>query len=98
MTNVAAGSYAIFAKTIIDPGVTAEPIVACTLTAGGDVDTAEIAFPNDHMGPVNLQVTHTFPATGSIVLSCHSTWEANARVTKIVALKVDTVTRTAVSG
>jgi hypothetical protein len=45
-----------------------------------------------------MQVTQTFAATGTIVLRCRSTEPANARVSKIVAVKVDSVTRTAVSG
>ena len=98
MTNVAAGSYAIVAKTVVDPGSVAEPVVVCTLVAGGVVDTAELGFPNDHLATINLEATHTFAATGSIVLRCRSTDAAGARISKIVAIKVDTVTREAVSG
>ena len=42
---------------------------------------------------------HAFlAATGSIVLRCKSTDPADARTTKITAIKVDTVTREAVTG
>jgi hypothetical protein len=39
-----------------------------------------------------------FAATGSIVVSCRSTDATDARATKITAIKVDTVTREAVTG
>ena len=45
-----------------------------------------------------MQVTRIFPSTGSIVLRCRSTNPADARMTKITAIKVDTVTREAVTG
>ena len=45
-----------------------------------------------------MLVTQVFPATGSIVVRCRSTAAADARMTKITAIKVDTVTREAVSG
>ena len=99
MTNVVAGAYVISAKTIIDPGSAGDPVVTvCTLTAGSVSDVAEVAFPNDHSATVNLEVTQTFAATGSIVLRCNSTAATNARRSKIVAIKVDTVTREAVAG
>ena len=47
---------------------------------------------------MGLLVTHVFAATGSIVLRCKSTDSTDARTTKITAIKVDTVTREAVTG
>jgi hypothetical protein len=99
MTNVAAGAYAIFAKTIVDPGIVdAAWTATCTLDAGsGHTDSAEFTR-NDHNATLSMEVTRTFAATGSIVLSCRSTQAAEARVSKIVAIKVDSATREAVSG
>ena len=100
MTNVVAGAYAISAKTIVQPtGSGPGPTVTCTLDAGGDTDEAELGSSNhgDH-GTLGLLVTHVFAATGSIVLRCRSTDSADARTTKITAIKVDTVTREAVTG
>ena len=100
MTNVVAGAYAISAKTIVEPtGGGPGPTVTCTLDSGGDTDEAELEFANngDH-GTLSLLVTHVFAATGSIVLSCRSSAAAEARATKITAIKVDTLTREAVTG
>jgi hypothetical protein len=100
MTNVVAGAYAISAKTIVQPtGGGPGPTVTCTLDAGGDTDEAELEFANHgDYGTLAVQVTHVFAATGSIVLRCKSTDAADARTTKIIAIKVDTVTREAVTG
>jgi hypothetical protein len=105
MTNVAAGSYAISAKTIVDmTGSDSDWAPVCTLDAGGgSVDTAEFGFQNAFGGvqtqaTLSLAVTRTFASTGSIVLRCRSDDPAVARNTKIVAIRVDTVTREAVSG
>lgn len=101
MTNVAAGSYAISAKTIVQP--TGDPsgwTATCTLDAGGgSIDTAEFIETRHNYGTtLHMQVTHTLAATGSIVLRCRATQAATARISKIVAIKVDTVTREAVTG
>jgi hypothetical protein len=61
------------------------------------IDRAEESR-SEHIPTLGMQVTQTFAATGTIVLRCRSTEPANARVSKIVAVKVDSVTRTAVSG
>ena len=105
MTNVVAGSYAISAKTIVDrTSADSNWSAICTLDAGGgSVDTAEFGFGGafggvDTKATLSLAVTRIFAATGSIVLRCRSDDPAVARLTKIVAVKVDTVTREAVSG
>jgi hypothetical protein len=102
MANVGAGAYAIFAKTIIDAnGGGASWSVTCTLDAGGtSVDTADFGFDSaiDHDATLSMEVTRVFAATGSIVLRCRSNAPANAHTSKIVAIKVDTITRQAVTG
>jgi hypothetical protein len=107
MTNVLAGAYVISAKTIIDPnGSGPDWTATCTLDAGGGVtDIAEFQFnPDvssvniDHLTTLSMLVTRDFPATGSIVLRCRSSQAANARITKITAVKVDSLTREAVTG
>jgi hypothetical protein len=100
MTNVVAGAYVISAKTIIEPtGGGPGPTVTCTLDAGGDTDDAELELAkNGDYATLSLLVTHVFAATGSIVLRCRSTDSTDARTTKITAIKVDTVTREAVTG
>ncbi|HWL32591.1 MAG TPA: hypothetical protein VNP89_03210 [Gaiellaceae bacterium] len=107
MTNVVAGAYAISAKTIVDTPTSGSDFTAvCTLDAGGgDTDTASYDFTPgvvsvdlSHEATLALHVNHVFAATGSIVLRCRSSDASVARNTKIVALKVDTVTREAVTG
>lgn len=100
MTNVVAGSYAIFAKTIVQPAGGPGWTGTCTLDAGGGgTDTAELIEAKfDNGTTMNMQVVHTFAATGSIVLRCRATQPATARVSKIAVIKVDSVTREAVTG
>jgi hypothetical protein len=100
MTNVVAGAYVISAKTIVEhPGGGPSPTVTCTLDAGGNTDSGEVAFGSSvDRATLSMLVTQVFSAAGSIVLSCRSTSAADARATKITAIKVDTATRDAVSG
>jgi hypothetical protein len=103
MTNVDPGAYAISAKTTVDAaGSGAVPwSVTCTLDAGGtSIDSAVFAFDGyvDHETTLGMEVTRVFAVTGSITLRCRSSDSANAHTSKIVAIKVDTVTRQAVSG
>ena len=106
MTNVVAGAYAISAKTIVDTPTSGSDFNAvCTLDAGGDTDIASYDFTPGvvsvdlaHEATLSMEVTHVFAATGSIVLRCRSSDAAAARNTKITAIKVDTITREAVTG
>ena len=109
MTNVVAGAYAISAKTIIDTTqANTNWIATCVLDAGGGcTDTAEFEFDVecdyvdldvDHRATLSMETTAVLAATGSIVLHCQSTDPADALMTKITAVKVDTVTHEAVTG
>ncbi|MGH3073268.1 MAG: hypothetical protein ACRDNB_13520, partial [Gaiellaceae bacterium] len=106
MTNVVAGAYTISAKTVVDTPTSGSDFTAvCTLDAGGDTDLAYYDFTPGvvsvdlaHEITMSMQVTHVFAATGSIVLKCRSSDASTARNTKIMAIKVDTVTREAVTG
>ena len=109
MTNVVAGAYAISAKTIIDTTLAnTNWIATCVLDAGGGyTDTAQFEFDVEvdytdldveHRATLSMETTAVLAATGSIVLRCQSTDPANALMTKITAIKVDTVTHEAVTG
>ena len=52
----------------------------------------------EHRATLSMETTAVLAATGSIVLRCESTDPANALMTKITAIKVDTVTHEAVTG
>jgi Collagen triple helix repeat (20 copies) len=115
MSNVAAGAYAVFAKTTVvqtavSGGAAANAFTRCTLDAGGpSTDYAETELGRGdawEAGRATLQahVLTTFSGTGTIVLRClrinnsGSPKPAVARQTKIIAVGVASITRTAVTG
>jgi hypothetical protein len=115
MSNVAAGSYAVFAKTTVvqtavSGGAAVNAFTRCTLDAGGtSTDYAETELGRGdawEAGRATLQahVLTTFGSTGTIVLRCRrinnsgSPRAAVARQTKIIALALGSITRTAVTG
>jgi hypothetical protein len=99
MANVDAGAYAIVAKTILSTSYGESDYTAvCTLFAqGAAVDSSEFVLGYLKYN-ASMAATHVFGATGSIQLRCRSNYATDARLTKIVAIKVDTVSREAVSG
>ena len=102
MSSIPAGSYVFTAKTtLVSSTGAAEGLVACTLDAGGTTDTSEIRLVQPGTGArdsVQMQLVKTFAATGSAVVRCNSEATISARHTTIIAIRVDTTTRTAVSG
>jgi hypothetical protein len=106
MASVPAGAYMVTAKTTLaqTDNANAAYQVTCTLVAGGATDTAEAEVGRQKEGAaiatIHLQLVHSFAVAGSVVLSCNSpgSFQVAARHTTIVAVKVDTVTRTAVTG
>jgi hypothetical protein len=104
MAAIPAGAYMFTAKTTLvsDTGY-AEAAVTCTLDAGGTVDTSEyrvVQLTTPARGTVQMQLVKTFAAPGTAIVRCQSdaSFSVVARHTSIVAIKVDTVTRTAVAG
>ena len=63
-----------------------------------DVEVDYTDVDVEHRATLSMQTTAVLAATGSIVLRCQSTDPANATMTKITAIKVDTVTHEAVTG
>ncbi len=102
MASVAVGSYSITAKTVaVNGSAAAVNRVTCTLIAGGaTLDTAEFALSlQNDTSPLTMVGTANFASTGSIVLRCRVTdTPTNARFSRIVAIKVDTIQRDAVTG
>jgi hypothetical protein len=110
MTNVAPGSYAVTAKTVIvrsgsfdddddddDDGGSSSSEVRCTLDAGSNDDYGEARA---RRATISTQVLTTFSSTGTIALRCRRLSGASvvARQTSIVAVSIGNVSRTAVSG
>jgi hypothetical protein len=104
MSGIPAGSYVFTAKTtLVSSTGSNEGLVVCTLDAGGTTDTSEIRLvqlSTAARGVVQMQLVRTFSGTGSAVVRCNSdaSFNVTARHTTIIAIKVDTTTRTAVSG
>ena len=104
MTNVAAGSYVVTAKSTLvqlSGGNGHDPNVSCTLDAGGaSTDTAEA---DQHINRVtlNMQLVVTLAAPGSIVLQCTRDTDKGVYVvrgTKIIAVQVGSATIEDVTG
>ena len=102
MSNVDAGAYVIFAKTIVDHTAAAN---AWTVTCSIYADSTLVDYVRFYMEDVdgdpdtlNSHGSHVFGATGAITLRCRSTDGATASLSKVTAIKVGSVTREAVSG
>jgi hypothetical protein len=103
MSNVDPGSYVIYGKTTAVRLAGGEnPQFHCELTAGADNDFSEAdgvkEFDHFTMG---MHLVTTFAGTGTVTLHCsYSSSNATfvARETKIIALKVGTVTADPVVG
>ena len=110
LSNVPAGTYAIFAKTIItpDPPETGffnqgETVSGhCTLDASGDKDEARALLGTPGAlspGVLNLQITRSFGSSGTVTLECDvnvSKWKASD--TSIIAVRVGRAPRSPVEG
>ena len=110
LENVPAGTYAIFAKTVLTPieaqggffGQGATLSGRCELDAGGDKDQS-VAFLGSPgaIAPsvISTQITRSFGSSGSVTLSCtveKATWKASD--TSIVAIRVGRAPRSPVEG
>ena len=110
LDNVPAGTYAIFAKTVLTPieatggffGQGATLSGRCELDAGGDKDQS-VAFLGSPgaiaPGLISTQITRSFGGSGVITLSCaieKATWRASD--SSIVAIRVGRAPRQPVEG
>jgi hypothetical protein len=102
MASVAVGSYSITAKTVAvtTSGAVVDEVTCTLLAAGATLDTAEFTLtPQNDRSPLTMVGTATFASTSSIVLRCRAAQSpTDARFSRIVAIKVDTIQRDAVSG
>lgn len=99
MTTVAPGAYLIFAKTTLVGPTGLFDTDTCTLDAGGSsIDSGVLAAKQDHEGGISLQGTHVFASAGTILLKCRSTNNRTARLSKLAAIKVDSLQSDAVTG
>ena len=110
LANVPAGTYAIFAKTVLTPfeaqggcfGQSATISGHCVLDAGGDKDEARALLGTPGAlapGAINTQITRAFGSGGSVVLDCEvleTTWRASD--TSIIAIRVGKAPRSPVEG
>lgn len=110
LANVPAGTYAIFAKTVLTPaedesgffGQSATISGHCVLDAGGDRDEARALLGTPGAlapGVINTQITRSFGSAGSISLDCEvleTGWRASD--TSIIAVRVGKAPRSPVEG
>ena len=119
LSNLAAGSYVIFAKTTIvqttsSGGAGPNAFTRCTLNGEPSTNTPTDDFAETELGrgdaaesgraTLATHVTISLSTPTSIALRCRrvnnsgSARTAVARETKLIAIKVGSITRTAVSG
>jgi hypothetical protein len=106
LKNLPAGSYAIWAKTVVDTTQNSDILVTCRLSAGGDFDDSSSWMGTLVTGDVfresfPMEVVHVFSGTGSAQVGCFrssSTGTYSVLFTKIIAVKVGSATITPVSG
>lgn len=102
---VPAGNYAIFAKLYLEDttSVTNEYVVTCRLEAGADVDeSATHMFFAPWRAAMSLQVVHSFPSAGSVVVKCRDdlpppNTTAIYRFLKITAIEQGSVSNVALT-
>ncbi|HEY4348880.1 MAG TPA: hypothetical protein VGM80_14955 [Gaiellaceae bacterium] len=104
--HVPAGSYSITAKTVLGDDASGNVYVFCYLNVNGPDDedsSAAMLGRNSARVTVPLELTHKFSGAGTIALSCEptrptSSTDVAAEMTRIVAVRVDSLTRTTVAG
>ena len=105
MANMDPGSYVVFGKTTVTQtsgGNVQRPYSRCTLDAGSVSDYADSDLGKESQSiTLSTHLVVSFGGTGTITLSCLNTNKNGtfvARETKIIALKVDSLTADAVLG
>jgi Collagen triple helix repeat (20 copies) len=102
--NLPAGSYAIYGKALLGPSGTADTSSQCLLTAGsGPTASSDLSYDrlqSGWYGHLNTHVAHTFAAAGAVTMACQAfsqpyIFGASAGDTRIVAIKVDSATKSA---
>ena len=110
LENMPAGTYAIFAKTVLTPieaqggffGQGATLSGRCELDAGGDKDQSVTFLGSPGAiapGLISTQITRSYGSVGTATLSCtieKATWKASD--TSIVAIRVGRAPRAPVEG
>jgi hypothetical protein len=100
LSGLAPGHYVIFAKTNVSHYLSAGEAY-CRLIAGDETDRAAHGTRPKGNPPetFNLEMVHTFNATGAAVLECKTTTSSwTASDSSLLALRVDTVNSTPVAG
>jgi hypothetical protein len=106
LSGLPAGPYVITAKAYLDISTTnGDPRVLCQVNAAGDNDIAaaqgEQASGGPMTVPMQVEVTHTFTATGTVSLTCNKNGtsdQVNVNWAKIIATSVASETHRAVTG
>ena len=100
--QLAAGSYVILAKFVLDNDANFTSRPTCTLTAGTDTDVGQLGIDSnaasDDVVTATLTLVHSFAGAGTVTLGCNSgsTPPAVLRDIKITAIRVGNLTSTAI--
>ncbi|MFN8543644.1 MAG: hypothetical protein U0807_05495 [Candidatus Binatia bacterium] len=103
LANLAAGAYALIAKTRLYASAGIPTLGGCTLDAGGDTDPTTGYFDSTQPSSadqynVTMTLTHTFAASGTVTLTCWVTGasapQLEAQDTEIVAIRLAAETHT----
>ena len=109
-TGVPAGVYAIFGETNLSdtqaPGSLLEPEptddAQCSLNVDGDQSAYGSTILGGEViagsGDVTMQITHTFAATDTITMSCAAVASWQATGSSIIAIRLSSAPKNAVSG
>jgi hypothetical protein len=93
------GRYAVTATLTVDSLSIAANHVTCKLSAGADFDRTTVDLDGALSGPLRttrivLEVVHDFADAGDFVIACAGTYQADARVLKVIATRVSSLTNT----
>jgi hypothetical protein len=98
LSNLPAGTYAIFGKAGVVPTERKSGPTRCELRAFNDFDLTIFNFTTPGTGeeaaPITTELTHTFPSTGEVTMQCRFAnavkWALSTNPgTRIVAIRVD---------
>jgi hypothetical protein len=86
-----AGSWFFIAKVVVTSTLGSPHTVACTLTAGSNLDTAEVVLPPSQSNTATMTVVQTFASSSPVVVSCDGINGESASLLKITGIRAGTL-------
>ena len=99
LTSLPAGTYVISGKADIVPTAQEKSAASCELGAESDLDVGFVGFTGlngaEERAEIDTMLTHTFPSTGKIAMTCHASSVPWVMTTgRIAATRLDTQHKT----